>query len=318
MRPRRERFASRGPRSWARTWPKRSCPPALWERHRRELFAPTPSSGIDVVGNRLETRGMRTDGTEFPVELTVTSILINKKNTFTVYVRDITARKWAEEAVVWLAAIVESSQDAIIGQDLEGRITSWNKGAERMYGYTVDEAIGKNISFLIPRNRAYEDPRFMEERMLSRRIESFETVRAGKDGKQLDVLLTISPVLDSDRTVIGGSIISRDITGRKITEEALRKANETSVYASPLPIIAVDTENHITTWNPAAEELFGWNEKEVMGQPNPIIPIDEADAAAILHQRLLLGEILTGVEVRPAKAGQYGSGDQSFRDPHMG
>jgi two-component system cell cycle sensor histidine kinase/response regulator CckA len=276
-------------------------PPNLREHHRRELFSSNMAAGIDVLGNRLETRGMRSDGTVFPAELTVTSIVINKKNTFTVYVRDITARKWAEEAVVWLAAIVESSQDAIIGQDLDGRITSWNKGAERMYGYSTDEAIGKNISFLIPANRSYEDPRFMEQRTLSRRIESFETVRAAKDGKEIDVLLTVSPVLDSDRTVIGASVISRDITGRKVAEEALRKANETSVYASPVPIIAVDTENRVTTWNPAAEALFGWSEKEVMGQPLSIIPIDEADAAAAMHQRVLQGEVLTGVEVRRRK-----------------
>ena len=115
------------------------------------------------------------------------------------------------------------------------------------------------------------------------------------------LLLTISPVLDSDRSVIGASVISRDITGRKIAAEALRKANETSVYASPVPIIAVDTDNRVTTWNPAAEELFGWSEKEVMGRPLPIIPIDEADAAAVMHQRLLLGEVLTGIEVRRRK-----------------
>jgi two-component system, cell cycle sensor histidine kinase and response regulator CckA len=272
-------------------------PPALHDRYRRELFASPLSSGVDVVGNRLETKGMRSDGTQFPVELTVTNIVINGKSTFTVYVRDITARKWAEEAVVWLAAIVESSQDAIIGQDLDGRVTSWNRSAERMYGYTVDEAIGKDISFITPQNRSYEDQSFMAERTLSHRVESFETVRAAKGGRELEVLLTVSPVLDSNEAVIGRSIISRDITGRKIAEEALRKANETSVYASPVPIIAVDTENRVTTWNPAAEGLFGWSEREVMGQPNPIIPIAEADAAAVLHRRLLLGEILTGVEV---------------------
>ena len=96
-------------------------PPPLRQRYRRELFASSVSSGVDVIGNRLETSGLRSDGAQFPAELTVTSIVVKKKTTFIVYVRDITARKRAEEAVVWLAAIVESSQDAIVGKDLDGR-----------------------------------------------------------------------------------------------------------------------------------------------------------------------------------------------------
>ncbi len=275
--------------------------PGVRDRLRRELFASIVSAGIAVIGNRLETRVVRSDGTEFPAELTVTSVVIKEETVFTVYVRDITARKRAEEAVVWLAAIVESSQDAIIGEDLDGRITSWNKGAERMYGYTADEIIGKNISSLVPPGRFNEIPRTMEALRTGRRIMNFETLRAAKDGKLLDVSLTVSPVLDSDQTVVGASVIARDITERKIAEEALRKANETSVYASPVPIGAIDATGHVTMWNPAAERVFGWNEKDVIGKPNPILPEEEAEAAALLHKRLLSGETLTGVEVRRRK-----------------
>ncbi len=276
-------------------------PPGVRDRLRRELFASTATAGVDVMGNRLEARAVRSDGTEFPAELTVTSVVIKKEAAFTVYVRDITARKRAEEAVVWLAAIVESSQDAIIGEDLGRRITSWNKGAELMYGYTADEMIGKNISSLVPPGRFDEGPRIMEAVRAGRRIKNFEVVRAAKDSKLLDVSLTVSPVLDSNGTVIGASVIAHDITVRKIVEEALRKANETSVYASPVPIIAADARSHVTMWNPAAEKVFGWNEKDVIGKPNPIIPEDEAEEAAILHKRLLSGETLTGVEVRRQK-----------------
>lgn len=276
-------------------------PPTLRDRHRRELFAHSVSAGIDVIGNRLETRALRSDGTEFPAELTVTSIVIKKKTTFTVYVRDITARKRAEEAVVWLAAIVESSQDAIIGKDLDGRITSWNKGAESMYGYTADEVTGKDISLLVPPGRSDEGPRILAELRAGRRIENFETVRVAKDGNLVAVSLTVSPVLDPGGTVIGGSTIARDITARKIGEEALRRATETSIYASPVPIIAADVKSHVTMLNPAAEKLFGWSEKEVIGKPIPVIPDDEADTAAALHQRLMSGETLTGVEVRRQK-----------------
>jgi two-component system, cell cycle sensor histidine kinase and response regulator CckA len=276
-------------------------PPSLRQRYRRELFASNVCSGIDVIGNRLETSGLRSDGAQFPAELTVTSIVVKKKTTFIVYVRDITARKRAEEAVVWLAAIVESSQDAIVGKDLDGRITSWNKGAESMYGYTADEMIGKNITLLIPPGSPDEGSRILAELSTGRRLENFETNRIAKDGTMVAVSLTVSPVLDPDGTVIGDSAIARDITARKIAEEALRKATETSIYASPVPIIAADNNGHVTIWNPASEKLFGWSEREVLGKPLPIIPEAEADAAAALHQWLVSGESVTGAEVHRQK-----------------
>jgi len=276
-------------------------PPPLRQRYRRELFASSVSSGVDVIGNRLETSGLRSDGAQFPAELTVTSIVVKKKTTFIVYVRDITARKRAEEAVVWLAAIVESSQDAIVGKDLDGRITSWNKGAESMYGYTADEMIGKNVTLLIPPGSPDEGSRILAELRTGRRLENFETNTIAKDGTMVAVSLTVSPVLDPDGTVIGGSAIARDITARKIAEEALRKANETSIYASPVPIIAADNNSHVTIWNPAAEKLFGWTEKEVLGKPLAIVPEAEADAAAALHQWLVSGESVTGAEVHRQK-----------------
>ncbi len=272
--------------------------PAARDLNRYGLFASRASAGIDVMGNRIETMVMRSDGTEFPAELTVTRVVIRRQTAFTIYVRDITARKRAEEAVVWLAAIVESSQDAVIGKDLNGRITSWNKGAESMYGYTAEEAIGQNVSLLVPPGRSDEGPGILAELRAGRRIENFETARMTKDGNLVAVSLTVSPVLNPSGTVIGGSAIARDITARKIAEESLRKANETSVYASPVPIIAADARGRVTMWNLAAEKLFGWSEKEAIGKPIPVIPEDEADAAAALHRRLMSGETITGVEVR--------------------
>jgi two-component system cell cycle sensor histidine kinase/response regulator CckA len=271
--------------------------PVVQDRIRRDFFAPTTLSSGDIVGNRLETKCLRADGSEFPAEVTVTQFLIDKELSYTVYVRDITARRRAEETVMRLAAIVESSQDAIISQDLTSRITSWNKGAELMFGYSAADAIGQDISMLAPGVRAHEMQRIIEELRCGHLIKNFETVRMTKNGRIIHVSQTVSPVLDSNSKVVGASSIVRDITGPKLAEEALRKANETSVYASPVPIIAADKHSRVTMWNPAAEALFGWTEEEVAGRPIPIIPPAEQRAASDLHARLLAGEIVRGVDV---------------------
>ena len=187
-------------------------PAALRPHLRSELFASVASSGIEIVGNRLETREMRAGGGEFPAELTVTTSIIKGRTTFIVYVRDLTARQIAEQTLLRLAAIVESSQDAIIGTDLKSQITSWNKGAEHMYGYTAAEAVGKNISIITPPEKIEEAIQIREQSSVGIRVQSLETVRIASDGRRLDVSLSISPVLDSHGAVIGASAIGRDIT----------------------------------------------------------------------------------------------------------
>jgi two-component system, cell cycle sensor histidine kinase and response regulator CckA len=273
-------------------------PAALRPHLRRELFASVASSGIELVSNRLETKVLRANGEEFPAELTVTSTVVKDCTTFIIYVRDLTARRLAEETVVQLAAIVESSQDAIIGTDLNCAITSWNKGAEVMYGYTAEEVIGKNISIIAPPDRVEEAIRIREESKSGVQVKSFETIRVTKDGRKLDMSISVSPVLDSDGIVVGASSIGRDITTFKKTLDALRKASETSIYASPIPIIAVDTQRRVTLWNPAAQAVFGWSEPEVIGKVNPIRLQGGTQQSVALHKRALAGEQLTGIELR--------------------
>lgn len=125
-----------------------------------------------------------------------------------------------------LAAIVDSTDDGIISKSLSGIITSWNKGAERMFGYTAQEAIGRSITMLIPRDRLDEEPAILERLGRGERVDHFETIRVRKDGSPIEVSLTISPVKDEDGQIVGASKIARDITERKRTEEALRKTNE--------------------------------------------------------------------------------------------
>jgi|GEM_PF-2084018 len=139
--------------------------------------------------------------------------------------RDITERKQAEEASSYLAAIVQSSGDAIIGKTLDGKIVSWNQGAERIYGYTAGEVIDRPISILVPPEQQGEFLRICERLRRGERIEHYETVRVRKDGKQIPVSLTVSPVTNSAGEITGASTIARDVTASKSAEEALKQAN---------------------------------------------------------------------------------------------
>jgi PAS domain S-box-containing protein len=140
--------------------------------------------------------------------------------------RDITDAKRGEEAQNRLAAIVESSDDAIISKTLNGVITSWNKAAERMLGYTANEAVGQHITLIIPRDRIDEETIIIEKIRKGERIEHFDTVRVRKDGTLLDLSLTISPVRNASGKIVGASKIARDITQRKRTDRALQESEE--------------------------------------------------------------------------------------------
>jgi two-component system sensor histidine kinase VicK len=137
------------------------------------------------------------------------------------FTRDITDRRQAQAARAYLAAIVESSEDAIIGKSLDGTILTWNSGAEDMYGYSAEEVKGRSISILVPSYRPEEVPQMYEKIRRGERIEDYETVRVRKDGKSIEVSMTLSPIKNAVGVVIGISAIERDITARK-HEEAER------------------------------------------------------------------------------------------------
>ena len=146
------------------------------------------------------------------------------------FTRDITSSKQAEEAQGRLAAIVESSHDAIISKTLGGRIVSWNREAERLFGYSAAEAIGEPITVLIPKDRLGEEETIIARLRRGERIEEHETVRLSKQGERLQVSLSVSPVLDASGRVVGASKILRDISVRRRTELAIRRSEATTRF----------------------------------------------------------------------------------------
>lgn len=169
-----------------------------------------------------------------------------------------------------LAAIVESSDDAIISKTLDGEILSWNKAAEKIYGYTAEEAIGQSISILAPWDVRNEFPSILQKIGRSEVVDHFETRRRRKDGKVIHVSLSVSPIKDASGKIIGASTIARDITERKRAEEQLREQREwlkvtlTSVGDA---VLATDSEAKIAFLNPVAEALTGWSNNEALNKP---------------------------------------------------
>ena len=179
--------------------------------------------------------------------------------------RDVTTRKRAEAARDQLASIVDASQDAILGKTLDGIITSWNRGAERLYRYSADEAIGQSVSLIIPPDRSKELSDILDSIQHGEPIEHYDTVRVRKDGERIHVSITVSPILDSTGNIVGASAIARDITERKRADEQAR-FQATLLNAVGQAIIATDAAGIITYLNRATENLYGWRAEEAEGR----------------------------------------------------
>ena len=214
-----------GKDEWCVTWrlywpdgtpmPHDQCPMAVALKENR------PIRGAEAILERPD--GTRVPFLPYPTPLhDASGALVGAVNLLV----DITERQVADNTRAYLAAIVGSSDDAIISKDLDGIVTSWNRGAEIVFGYRAEEMIGRPIAHLFPPNRLHEEDIILDRLRRGERIDHFETVRRRKDGREIDISVTISPVRDATGRIIGASKIARDITERKRAEAALRDLNE--------------------------------------------------------------------------------------------
>ena len=229
-------------------------------QQHRAAFAETPK--VRRMGAGLDLRGHRRDGSEFAVEISLSPVPIEGGTLVLSAIRDISDRKRIEEELRRahdelgrrtsqeigqyqrrLAAIIDSSADAIIGKELDGTITSWNRGAETMYGYSADEIIGKNIALLASKDRPNEIPEILERIARGERIEHYESVRITKDGRHLNVSISISPIREPDGKIVGASAIARDITAQRRAEDHLRQAQKMEAVGRLAGGVAHDFNN---------------------------------------------------------------------------
>ncbi len=204
------------------------------EAHDHYIHSYLTTGVAKIIGMGREVEGRRKDGSVFPMDLSVGEMRVGDSRGFIGVVRDLTERKLVETSRDRLAAIVESSHDAVIGKDLNGFITSWNHGAEEMYGYTPAEAVGKPLDILAPPDRKGEVFALIERIKRGEVISNYDTVRVTKSGRPVDVSLTLSPIYDAKGNLIGVSTIARNVTELHHAERRIRELTAEMVHISRL------------------------------------------------------------------------------------
>jgi PAS domain S-box-containing protein len=267
--------------------------------HTRALKHFMDTGKASLLDRRLELEMVRRDGREFPVEMTMSAVRAAGRYAFNAFLHDITERKQAEETLRRLADIVQSSHDAIIATTPEGQIASWNPGARDLYGYHAEEVAGRALEMLVPPERAQEDARTLAQALAGRRLEDFETEHRRKDGSLVPVSVTVSPMRDSRRAIVGASVIVRDRTERKRAEEAMREVQEAFRRAfddAPIGMALFGVEagerGTLLQVNGSMSQITGYSARELASLTlEEITHPADADVERPLADRLLSGEV---------------------------
>jgi PAS domain S-box-containing protein len=270
-------------------------PEALWHvylAHREDYFADPRSRAMRLD---LDVIGRRSDGAEFPVIVSLSGIDTGDVLLEFAAVGEVTRKKQAFEKAQRMTAIVEYCDDAIIAKTLAGIITSWNPAAEKMYGYSSAEIIGRSIDILAPANRVGETNAILARIRSSQTVEHFETIRVRKDGSAIRVSITVSPIRAADGVVVGASTIARDMTEERKAFEASRALIE----ASHDSLVCINSEGKITDANQATVKITGVSRDELIGTDFSSYFTDPKKGNEI-YQRVLQG---TAVEDYPLTIG---------------
>jgi diguanylate cyclase (GGDEF)-like protein/PAS domain S-box-containing protein len=249
-------------------------------------------------------RSRKQNGTVIDVEIVSHELCFHGIEAELIAARDVTESKKAEETAQRLASIVEFSEDAIIGKNIDGVITNWNRAAERMYGYTAAEAVGRDLSIVFPSERQAEMPAIMERILSGQPIECLETQRLTKQGSRLDVSVSISPVKDATGRVTGASAIVRDITLRKRSEQQL-DLQSAALEAAANAIAITDFEGKIVWVNRAFTIMTGYDREEVLGKNTRLLKSGEQTESyyADLWSTISSGKVWQGEIVNRRKDG---------------
>ncbi|ABF39697.1 PAS/PAC sensor signal transduction histidine kinase [Candidatus Koribacter versatilis Ellin345] len=274
-------------------------PPSLHAEHAENFERIARGERIE----HYETQRLQRGGGRIDVSFTLSGIRDREGRMLgaAMIARELSAKRRDEAVRARLAAIVESSDDAIIAKDLNGVVTDWNAAAERLFGYKAEDIIGRSILAIIPPELQHEEPVILSKIRAGHRMEHYETHRLHKSGRRLEVSVTISPIRDSSGRVIGASKFARDISEKRRLQ-TVRSILAAIVESSDDAIVSKNLDGVITSWNAAAERLFGYTAEEIIGQSVlRIIPRELQHEEPGIITRLRAGERIDHYETRRRK-----------------